>query len=200
MIYGCDISTSIVGLTTFQNDGTFVRSDYCDLRDIEGDLPKADAVREWIAGLTPPAGFYRDEKNYVFVEERLGNFAAGKTMLQTLMKLGAFNRVVSYIFWRHENSSGKHREIIHLHPSSWKSIMKKEGSANGEKLFIPKGTKPDEKKKLTLDFVRRVESDFDEHVKMTGLNRNGNPQPWCFDEADSWCLGRSGFLWLGKKE
>lgn len=187
MIYGIDISTSIIGLAKFHNDGTFVRADYCDLRDVEGALAKADAFREFLAGLTPLRGFYSDEENWVFVEERLGNFAAGRTMLQTLMKLAAFNAVCSYILWRHENSSGKHRGIIHLHPSSWKSIMKKEG------LFIPKGSTPDQKKKITLDFVRRKEPDFESIVVLNGMNRNGNPQPWCFDMADSYCLGKAGY-------
>jgi hypothetical protein len=185
MIYGCDVSTSIIGLAKFNNDGTFIRADYCDLRDVEGLLAKADAFREFLAGLTPLRGFYSDEKNYVFVEERLGNFAAGRTMLQTLMKLAAFNAVCSYILWRHENSSGKHRDIIHLHPSTWKSIMKKEG------LIIPKGS--DKKKEITLDFVRRKEPDFESIVVLNGMNRNNNPQPWCFDMADAYCLGRSGF-------
>lgn len=185
MIYGVDISTSIIGLAQFSQDGKFVRADHCDLRDVEGALAKADAFREFLAGLTPFRGFYRDEENWVFVEERLGNFAAGRTMLQTLMKLAAFNAVCSYILWRHENSSGKHRGIIHLHPSSWKSTMKKEG------LIIPKGS--DKKKEITLDFVRRAEPDFNESVTLTGLNRNGNPQPWAFDEADAYCLGRAGF-------
>lgn len=185
MIYGCDVSTSIIGLAQFNNDGTFIRADHCDLRDIEGPLAKADAFREFLVDLTPTRGFYRDDENHVFVEDRLGNFAAGRTMLQTLMKLAAFNAVCSYILWRHENSSGKHRAIVHLHPSTWKSIMKKEG------LLIPKGS--DKKKEITLDFVRRREPDFNESVFLTGLNRNGNPQPWSFDEADAYCLGRSGF-------
>ena len=185
MIYGCDVSTSIIGFAQFKNDGTFIRADYCDLRDVEGTLPKADAFREFIAGLTPAAGFYRDDENWVFVEDRLGNFAAGRTMLQTLMKLAAFNAICTYILWRHEHSSGKHRGIIHLHPSSWKATMKREG------LFIPKGS--DKKKEITLDFVRRKEPDFDEMITMVGLNRNLNPHPYCFDMADAYCLGKSGF-------
>jgi hypothetical protein len=196
MIYGVDISTSVIGLAQFHNDGTYARVDHCDLRDVKGDLTKAGAFREWLVGLTPPGGFYRDDENHVIVEERLGNFAAGRTMLQTLMKLAAFNAVVTYILWCHEDSSGKHRAIIRLHPSTWKSIMKKEGSVNGEKLIIPRGSR--DKKDLTLRFVRRVEPDFDESVLGTGLNRNGNPHPWCYDEADAWCLGRSGFLFLKK--
>jgi hypothetical protein len=185
MIYGCDISTSIIGLSTFKNDGTFVRADYCDLRDIEGDLAKADAFRDFLAKLAPLGGFYCDDENYVFVEEKLSNFAKGRTMLQTLMKLAAFNAVCSYILWRHENSTGKHRGIIHLHPSSWKAIMKKEG------LLIPKGS--DKKKQITLAFVLKKEPEFKQFVD---LNRNNNPHPQCYDKADAYCLGRSGFIRL----
>lgn len=189
MIYGCDISTSIVGWATFTNDGKFVRVDYCDLRDVEGDLAKADTFREWLANLTPDRKLYCDDENYVVIEERLGNFSAGRTMLQTLMKLAAFNSVVSYILWRHEHSSGKHRGIIRLHPSTWKSIMKKEG------LLIPKGS--DKKKEITLTFVRRKEPTFDDFIE---LNRNNNPQPQCYDMADAYCLGRSGIIRLKQEK
>lgn len=186
MIYGCDVSTSVIGFATFNNDGSFVRADHCDLRKIDSSLDKADEFRNWLDSQRPTAGFYRDTKNYVFVEERLGNFAAGRTMLQTLMKLAAFNAVCSYILWTHQ--PGPHREIIHLHPSSWKSTMRREG------LLIPKGSK--EKKQITLDFVRGKEPLFNEEIMLGGLNRNGNPHPWCFDEADAYCLGRSGYLKL----
>jgi hypothetical protein len=184
MIYGVDISTSIVGLATFNNDGIFVRSDHCDLRKIDGPLMKAHEFRQFLDGLQTGRGFYcPDEENFVFVEERLGNFAAGRTMLQTLMKLAAFNSVCSYILWSFQ--PGPQREIIYLHPSTWKSAMKKEG------LLIPKGS--DKKKEITLDFVMKKEPDFAEIVRMIGLNRNENPQPWCYDEADAWCLGKAGF-------
>lgn len=186
MIYGLDVSTSIVGFAQFTNDGKFVRADHVDLRKTDGILAKADALREFINGLAPMAGFYRDDENYVFVEERLGNFAAGKTMLQTLMKLAAFNAIATYIMWRHENSTGKHRAVVHIHPSTWKSLLKKEG------LFIPKGSK--DKKELTLSFVRRKEPDFEEIVRLGNLNKNGNPHPWCYDMADAYCIGRAGYL------
>ena len=184
MIYGCDVSTSIIGWATFQNDGTFVRADHCDLRDVDGLLAKADEFRRWLAGERCRAGFYRDSENWVFVEDRLGNFAAGRTMLQVLMKLAAFNAVVSDILWTME--PGPHRAIVHLHPSTWKSAMRREG------LLIPKGS--DKKKQITLEFVRKKESSFNEIIVMTGLNRNDNPQPWCFDMADAWCIGRTGYL------
>jgi hypothetical protein len=184
MIYGIDASTAIIGMAQFQNDGTFVRADHVDLRGIDGLLAKADEFHGWLVGTTPRRGLYGDDENWIFVEERLMGFAAGRTSQQVMMKLAQFNAMVSYILWTYE--PGHHRSVVHIHPSSWKATLKWEG------LLIPKGT--DKKKQITLEFVRHREPDFDETVVMMGLNRNGNPQPWCYDMADAWCLGRAGYL------
>ena len=179
MIIGWDISTSIVGMCVFTDDGKFLRQEHLDLRKYENLVEKADAFKQWIWDLE----FVNSgATNFHFVEERLGGFSGGRTSAQVLMKLAQFNAVCSYILWTHmvPKSPGGHRQIAHLHPSTWKAIMKKEG------LLIPKGSK--EKKAITLDFVRRKEPEF-----KVELNRNDKPQPWCFDEADAWCLGRSGW-------
>lgn len=178
MIYGWDISTSIIGLAVFGDDGKYLKSAHLDLRKIDGQLSKADEFKRWIA--TDLVDFMIDDKNTHFVEERLGGFAGGRTSAQVLMKLAQFNAICSYILWTHRPQV--HREIIYLHPSSWKAILKKEG------LFIPKGA---DKKEITLAFVSRREATF-----TIDRNKNGNAQPWCYDRADAWCLGRAGYLRL----
>ncbi len=183
MIYGWDVSTSIVGLAAFKDDGTYSRSLHCDLRKVEGLLAKADEFRAWLDATLVNV----EPENWHFVEERLGGFAAGRTSAQVLMKLGQFNAICSYIVWNHR--PGSHRQISYLHPSTWKSIMRREG------LVIPKGA---DKKELTLAHVRKHEPSF-----VVDLNRNGRPQPWCYDRADAWCLGRSGILqlkWAGDEQ
>ena len=173
MIAGWDISTSIVGLSLFQNDGTYESSSYLDLRRVDGLLVKADRFKEFLIQFP----LQRDTDNWHFVEERLGGFSGGRTSAQVIMKLGQFNGICSYILWNHD--PGPHREIVYLHPSTWKATMRKDG------LLIPKGS---DKKQLTLDFVKsRIPLVVD-------LNRNDKPQPWMFDVADSYCIGRSGFL------
>jgi hypothetical protein len=175
VIYGWDVSTSIVGMSEFDDDGKFQRAEALDLRKIDGLNEKADRCRV----------FVQDEVDHLvtnthFIEERLGNFAAGRSMLQVLMKLAAFNAIFSYIV--HETGD----VVEHIHPSTWKSRMKSAG------LFIPKGST--KKKELTLDFVYRVERDFPRE-----LNKKGNPQPWMFDMADAYCIGRTGFLLCSEK-
>jgi hypothetical protein len=175
MIYGWDISTSIVGLAVFKDDGTFTASWHCDLRKVDGIMAKADAFKRWLDGTSINA----EKKNYHIIEERLGGFSGGRTSAQVLMKLGAFNAVASYIIWTHRPQQTS--ELIYLHPSTWKSIMKREG------LIIPKGA---DKKEITLEFAIRKEPQFASFLQK---NKNDKWQPWSYDMADAYCLGRSGF-------
>ena len=174
MIYGWDISTSIIGLSTFDDDGKFLYNGHLDLRDFEGQLAKADEFKKWAEAVIDPT----QAQTFHFVEERLGGFSGGRTSAQVLMKLAQFNAICSYILWTH--NPGPHRQITYLHPSTWKAIMKREG------LLIPKGS--DKKKEITLEFVKRKEPSF-----AIDFNKNGNPHPWNYDSADAWCLGRAGW-------
>jgi len=177
MIYGWDISTSIIGVCILGNDGKYAgESYYIDLTDVDGPLAKADYAKASILNILKMQNDAEQPyPNYHFVEDRLGGFAAGRTMLQTLMKLAAFNAVISYIIWENE----KNPMVLHLHPSTVKSVMKKEG------LFIPKGS---DKKDLTLAFVRRKEPDFPWMP-----NKNNNPKPQMFDMADAYCIAKAGY-------
>lgn len=170
MIIGWDISTSIVGVTVLEDDGTYVSSTYVDLRKCDDIFEKIDNVKKFIDSFISPA-----TRTYThFVEDRLGNFTAGRSMLQTLMKLASFNMVVSWLLWERTGN------VFHIHPSTVKATMRKEG------LNIPKGG---DKKKITLDFVSSVEKLF-----VVDLNRNDKPQPWCYDMADSYIVARAGYL------
>jgi uncharacterized protein (DUF2132 family) len=177
MIYGWDISTSIVGLSCFTNDGVYENSFHLDLRKTEGQLAKADAFHEW---LTKGFLLQRGMSNYHMVEERLGGFSGGRTSQQVILKLAQFNAIASYIIWNHD--PGPHRAVLYLHPSTWKASMKAEG------LLIPKGTDSETKKKITLAYVQSRAPRFP-----TELNRNDKPQPWCYDMADAYCIGRAGW-------
>lgn len=175
MIYGWDISTSIVGLSVFKDDGTFTAAMHCDLRKVEGQLAKADAFKDFLNHTSVNV----EKQSFHFIEERLGGFAGGRTSAQVLMKLAQFNAICSYIIWTHLPPT--HRQITYLHPSTWKSIMKREG------LIIPKGA---DKKEITLEFAIRKEPAFSHFLEK---NRNDKWQPWSYDMADAWCLGRSGY-------
>ncbi len=101
-------------------------------------------------------------------------------MQQTLLKLAAFNASVSYVIWRQFHMAGVFTTVEHIHPSTVKGIMRKRG------LVVPKGG---DKKMLTLEWVSNQESSFP-----VTLNKNGKPQPYCFDMADSFIVAYAGYL------
>lgn len=181
MIFGWDISTSIIGVSIFDDAGNFQSSSYCDLRKIEkNQIEKAVFFKKWLTNnFKVFIDLEVDSTHYI--EDKLGGFAMGKSMQQTLLKLAAFNATISYIIWEtfHQNKLGVTME--HIHPSSVKATMKQEG------LIIPKGSK--DKKKLTLKFVSEKEKKF-----VVSKNRNDNADPWCYDMADSYIVARAGFL------
>lgn len=176
MIFGWDISTSVIGITVLDNDGNFVESSFIDLRKIEGGwMEKAEVAKKEVWAFL--AKHQTDDPNGIhYVEDRLGNFSAGKSMLQVLMLLASFNAVISFVI---KNTYGT-KSITHIHPSTVKSIMKNEG------LIIPKGA---DKKALTLAFAQQKEPSFPVHK-----NKNDNPQPYCYDMADSYIVAKAGFI------
>jgi hypothetical protein len=88
--------------------------------------------------------------------------------------------MISYMIYKQSQSieGVKGVGIKHIHPSTVKAIMKQEG------LLIPKGG---DKKKITLDYVKKREPKFPMEY-----NRNDKPQPWCYDMADSYIVVRAG--------
>lgn len=186
MYFGWDISTSIVGVTVLDECGKWVKSSHFDFAKFSESRSlhdKMDESRWWVEEFLAP---FSSGSHHHFFEERLANFAKGRTRLQTLMRLAGFNALFSYEVWR------IHREICpyekggvgilstHIHPSTVKAVMKREG------LVIPKGG---DKKKITLDFVRSTVPGWE-----VFLNRNENPHPFNFDRADSYITARAGFL------
>jgi hypothetical protein len=165
-VFGWDVSTSIVGFCALDESGCGQTFEYLDLRKVEGFMEKCELAKSFVSDRC-----LSGQEHYV--EDRLGSFAFGKTSSQTLMKLASFNSVVSWLL--HERGA----VVSHIHPSRVKSVMRQDG------LVIPPGG---DKKNLTLAFVRSVCFGFPHQV-----NRKGNPQPWCFDMADAYIVGRAGF-------
>jgi hypothetical protein len=177
VIFGWDISTSIIGTAILTDDGQYVSSHFLDMRKLEIDMiNKAYEAERYIDTFVRSYG-RSDSVHYI--EDRLGSFAAGRTMQQTLLKLAAFNATVSYIIWHQFRTLKARVTIEHIHPSTVKSIMRREG------LIIPKGS---DKKGLTLEFVSGREPGFP-----VILNRNDKPQPYCFDQADAYIIACAGF-------
>jgi hypothetical protein len=178
VVMGWDVSTSRVGITCFV-DGKFSWADWVDLTKAEGVYEKARLVRERISNIE----FLRPESVVHYVEDRLANFSAGKSMLQTLMLLGAFNVLVSWLIM--DELGGR---VVHIHPSRVKSAMR------GEGLTIPKGG---DKKALTLDFVRSREPGC---VVLHEATRTGKPKPQCYDVADAYITAVAGMRLDGREQ
>lgn len=187
MQFGWDISTSVVGVAILDDDGKWVKSSYFEFAKMAKGAKtlheKMFACENWIYDLLSnyPIGYHHH-----FFEDRLANFSFGKTMMQTLMMLAAFNALFSYrVMQIHDglfaDKLGEHGvKSTYLHPSTVKAIMKKDG------LIIPKGA---DKKLLTLHFARRNVPDFP--VEYT---RTGSPKPFCYDMADGYIVARAGHL------
>lgn len=176
MILGLDISTSIIGIALMDGDDLHAVT-FVDLRKIDDFYEKCDKIAAALIQISNAIKNVRGEKvEHVFIEDRLSGFSLGKTMQQTLLKLAGFNSSVSYIAYSILNVTP-----IHIHTSTIKSILKKEG------LIIPKGSSRDDKKRLTLDWVRKKYKSF--RYEET---RNKNPQPYCYDMADAVVVAISG--------
>ena len=176
MILGLDISTSIIGVCIMTNEGEPKVFSYIDLRKIDTMIQKGAAVEEYVRKEIVPHGI-----EYLFIEDKLSGFSAGKTMMQTMLKLSAFNAMASWIVY---SGLDKLCEPHYIHPSTAKATMKMDG------LFISKG---EDKKELTLKFVK----------KLPGFpyaeTRNGNPQKYCYDAADAYLIARTGYLKIVRK-
>lgn len=187
MLFGWDISTSVIGVTVLTDEGKWVKTSHFDFAKMAKGAKslhdKMDECEWWIEEILGP---YLTGSHTHYFEDKLGNFAFGKTQMQTLMKLAAFNTLFSYMVRKkHLNIANYEAGGIgvtthHIHPSTVKAIMRKEG------LEIPKGSN---KKLLTLEYVKKRIPDHDFE-----MNRNNNPKPFCFDEADSYIVARAGFL------
>ena len=175
MKFGWDISTSIIGLAIFNDNGKLVKIDKCDLRKEETNLiDKGDVAFDFIKAIH----FDCHEKSEHFIEDRLAGFTRGKTNQNTMMKLCAFNAMVSWMIWHEFQSEGTY--ICHIHPSTVKAQMKKLGLIINEK---------QDKKDATLELFKKLEPNI-----VVEYTKGGNPKPGWYDVADSWSLVKAGLL------
>lgn len=196
-IFGWDISTAIIGLTIMKGDGEYVSSHYFDLRKQEGRdlLDLAETFEKSLEKLLSTMGGelwqgwsalqtgseLRLHTHYV--EDRLAGFTRGFSNQGTLMKLGAFNYLVSWIVMRTFEKQGLPGKLFRIHPATVKAVMAREG------LIYPKKMKGDDKKIITTNFVAEREPTFP-----LELTKTGKPKPYCFDMADSYVVARAGIL------
>lgn len=171
---GWDVSTSIIGVSFLDEEGKHGWSHHCDLRKVKPLFEKAMRAEKFVSDVLSAVDA---DACHHFVEDRLSSFSRGRTTQQTLLKLAAFNALVSWMImkWVRPGSSAKH-----LHVATIAARMRRDG------LVIPKGG---DKKELTLAFVIDRLDAFP-----IDRNKNGKFQPWMYDRADSYCIARAGFL------
>lgn len=175
MILGLDISTSITGFSVLDEKGGIVEIGHWDTRNKNKftDLfAKSAFVKKNISDLHT-----RYRLKSIFIEPALNMFMMGRSSSHTISTLTKFNGIVSWLCY---DCCGIVPEYI---PAV--SARKKCG------IKIPKGKKA---KDVVMEFLLDNESNF--HVEYT---RNGNPKPYCYDEADSLIIARAGFRCLTER-
>lgn len=168
---GWDISTTMIGVCMVDVDTETTLKFQC--YPIDG----SSMVEKYDHAINSIDQFLIDNnvlECHHFVEDRLGNFSAGLTTMQTLMKLAQMNAVVSH----HLRKSGT---VQHLHPATAKRISG---------LKVPKGG---DKK---AEAIRLATSNGGMLVNLT---KKGNYVRGTDDMADAYLLALSGARLLSGK-
>jgi len=171
MIYGLDVSTSIIGLTVLDDNGEIVANEAWDLRKIKNLFEKADYVRKkFRAVATYP--------KRVFIEQSLQSFRSGFSSAHTLSLLSRFNGMVSWLCYRE----------FAVEPEYLSATSARKSCG----IKIPRGEKA---KGVVLKYV--LDNVPDVSITYTKYN---NPRQECYDKADSWVIARAGWIECQKEK
>ena len=165
MILGLDVSTSFVGATVLEQDGTIVCCEAWDLRKIKGFFKKSQTVSDNLNLL-----YVKYNIKKVFIEESLQAFRPGFSSANTLMTLAKFNGTVSWICYN----------IFEVEPEFL-------GASTARRLCgikVPRGQKS---KEVVLNYLLDNEDGF--AILYTVYD---NPKPGSYDRADSLVIAKAG--------
>ena len=172
MIVGLDLSTTCVGVSLLNDDGTFHSIHYIELKKVPSFYQKVDAVLEFLVhNLQLPT----DVKFYI--EAPLLHFQASKSMASTLALLQKFNACVCYGIYRNFGAEPTLVSVIAARKLIGLDLPKKRGK---------KETKP-----LILAYVRGMGVIPEVFWK---FKKTGKPKDWCYDSADAFVVAYSSFL------
>lgn len=170
-ICGLDLSTSCVGVSLLNKDGTFHSIHYVDLKKIKNFNSKVDALMEFlIHKLTLP------EDVEFYIETPLLAFAMKSSMASTIILLQRFNACVCYCIFKAFGINP-----IHISAATARKTIG---------LSIPKAGKK-QAKPLVLNFVRQLDMIPEDFWK---LKKTGKPKDFCYDAADSFIIALAAFL------
>ena len=92
MILGLDVSTSTIGYSVLDLDGTLKELGYISLKKQKNLLEKAEEFRSVLINLKKKYQFSR-----VFIEEALQRYGRGMSSARTITLLAAFNGIIQYV-------------------------------------------------------------------------------------------------------
>lgn len=172
MIFGFDLSTTTIGYTILNNDGSYHDISFIDLSKIDNFYKKVDIFRNFLYKIIKDYGI---DDNLYFVETPL--LAHSLTMLKTIGVLQRFNACCCYSIY----------EILLKEPTlinviSARSLLK---------IKVPKGLPKKDRKPFVWQSVKNlgiIPSDKWLYKK------TGKPQEKNFDMADAFIIAKAGIL------
>jgi hypothetical protein len=175
MILGLDISSNIIGISLFDQNGILHNLDYIDLRKIDSFFKKADYVRLKFESISKEL----DKKiSLISIEECAQSFRKGFSSAQTLSTLARFNGVVSQIAYETFNVEPLYYNVV----SSRKSLGIK----------LDKSGDVDTKEQI-VSWVSIQEIDFKWPKRRLTKGKNSGKEiyeQYCYDMADAYVIGK----------
>lgn len=173
---GLDISTSIVGVSLFENNSLF-KLFHVDLTKSKCMFEKADLFEK---------EFFRNVENIkiekIYIEDTLQSFARGLSSAKTLMQLSRFNGITSNIAYK---ISGIKPVFINVNTAR-KSLGIK----------IDKNSSKDKKEQI-MDWVDADMGGYNWSTKIIsrGVNKGlVKYEKFCYDIADAYVICKAGII------
>ncbi len=175
MILGLDISSSIVGISIFNDDKTLYDLKYVDLRKIDSFFKKADYVRAKLEDLRCEL---QQKITLISVEECAQSFRKGFSSAQTISTLARFNGVISQIAY----------ETFHVEPLYYNVVSSRKSLG----IKLDKSGVVDTKEQI-VSWVSSQEPQWSWPTKVLSRGKNAGStihETFCYDMADAYVIGK----------
>lgn len=173
---GLDISTSVVGICVIESKtGKMLHLDHCQLTKYPNEYDKADKFDfDWLK-----LDLWKVRK--VYIEEAAKKFSPGFSSADTIMTLGRFNGILSYLVYR---ATGVKPVMVNVRSAR---------SKLGIKINYSDKTKTTKQK--VFDLVRQMNPGFTwvSHIAKTGQFKGQSVYDKVNeDRSDAWVICRGG--------
>ncbi len=175
MILGLDISSSIVGISIFNDDKTLYDLRYVDLRKIDSFFKKADYVRAKLEDLRCEL---TQKITIISVEECAQSFRKGFSSAQTISTLARFNGVISQIAY----------ETFEVEPVYYNVVSSRKSLG----IKLDKSGSVDTKEQI-VSWVSMQEPQWTWPTKTLSRGKNAGStihETFCYDMADAYVIGK----------